>query len=226
MRKILLADSDPALRAVLTEQLGMNDEFSVVEAETGQEALELASQEYFDALLLDVSLPDMEGQDLCRRLRRSGVKTPIIMLNASDGDAEQILSQDSGANDYVTKPFRLGVLLARLRAQVRHFENSEHAVLTIGPFTFKATDKLLVHRKEGHRIRLTEKESQILRYLYRAGEKAVSRETLLGEVWGYNSAVTTHTLETHIYRLRQKIEENPSEAKLLLTEGGGYRLVP
>ena len=168
----------------------------------------------------------MEGQDLCRRLRRSGVKTPIIMLNASDGDAEQILSQDSGANDYVTKPFRLGVLLARLRAQVRHFENSEHAVLTIGPFTFKATDKLLVHRKEGHRIRLTEKESQILRYLYRAGEKAVSRETLLGEVWGYNSAVTTHTLETHIYRLRQKIEENPSEAKLLLTEGGGYRLVP
>lgn len=226
MRKILLADSDAALRDVLIEQLSLNGEFTVIEATNGRAALEQAEQEYFDALLLDVKLPDMEGQDLCRQLRRTGVKTPILMLNASDQDAEQILNQDFGANDYVTKPFRLGVLLARLRAQLRQYEYSEDAILTIGPFTFKPTDKLLVHRQEGHKIRLTEKESQILRYLYRAGGKAVPRERLLGEVWGYNSEVTTHTLETHVYRLRQKIEENPSEAKLLLTEGGGYRLAP
>lgn len=225
-RKILLADDDEALRDVLSEQLSVNDEFTVVEVSSGGRALELAEREYFDAILVDVSLPDMEGQDLCRQLRRIGVKTPIIMLNASDRDAEQILSTDFGANDYVTKPFRLGVLLARLRAQLRQYEHSEDAVLAIGPFTFRPADKLLLHQMNGHKIRLTEKESQILRYLYRAGEKPVSRETLLGEVWGYNSAVTTHTLETHVYRLRQKIEENPSDAKLLLTEGGGYRLVP
>lgn len=226
VRKILLADDDEALRGVLSEQLSVNDEFNVIEVGSGREALELAEREYFDALLVDVTLPDMEGQDLCRQLRRAGVKNPIIMLNASDQDAEQILSIDFGANDYVTKPFRLGVLLARLRAQLRQYEHSEDAVLSIGPFTFKPADKLLLHQQAGRKIRLTEKESQILRYLYRAGEKAVSRETLLGEVWGYNSAVTTHTLETHVYRLRQKIEENPSDAKLLLTEGGGYRLAP
>jgi len=226
VRKILLADDDEALRGVLSEQLSVNDEFNVIEVGSGREALELAEREYFDALLVDVTLPDMEGQDLCRQLRRAGVKNPIIMLNASDQDAEQILSIDFGANDYVTKPFRLGVLLARLRAQLRQYEHSEDAVLSIGPFTFKPADKLLLHQQAGRKIRLTEKESQILRYLYRAGEKAVSRETLLGEVWGYNSAVTTHTLETHVYRLRQKIEENPSDARLLLTEGGGYRLAP
>src|SRR5690625_1067660 len=226
VRKILLGDDDAALRGVLSEQLSVNDEFNVIEVGSGREALELAEREYFDALLVDVTLPDMEGQDLCRQLRRAGVKNPIIMLNASDQDAEQILNIDFGANDYVTKPFRLGVLLARLRAQLRQYEHSEDAILSIGPFTFKPADKLLLHQQAGRKIRLTEKESQILRYLYRAGEKAVSRETLLGEVWGYNSAVTTHTLETHVYRLRQKIEENPSDAKLLLTEGGGYRLAP
>ena len=180
VRKILLADDDEALRGVLSEQLSVNDEFNVIEVGSGREALELAEREYFDALLVDVTLPDMEGQDLCRQLRRAGVKNPIIMLNASDQDAEQILSIDFGANDYVTKPFRLGVLLARLRAQLRQYEHSEDAVLSIGPFTFKPADKLLLHQQAGRKIRLTEKESQILRYLYRAGEKAVSRETLLG----------------------------------------------
>lgn len=225
-RKILLVDDDEALRSALGQQLRLHEEFTVVEAETAGRGLEIAKSEYFDALLLDVGLPDMDGRDLCRLLRRSGVKAPILMLTAMDSDADQILGLESGANDYVSKPFRLGVLLARLRAQLRQHEHSEDAVLTIGPYSFKPTAKLMVHGQSGRKVRLTEKESQILRYLYRAGERAVPRDTLLGEVWGYNAGVTTHTLETHVYRLRQKIEEDPSQAALLITEPGGYRLVP
>jgi DNA-binding response OmpR family regulator len=147
------------------------------------------------------------------------------MLTASDTDADTILGLDAGANDYVTKPFRLGVLLARLRAQLRQHEQSEDAVFSIGPYTFKPSSKLLIDESGQKKIRLTEKETAILKFLYRAGDKVVSRETLLGEVWGYNTGVTTHTLETHVYRLRQKIELDPSNAQILITEPGGYRLV-
>ena len=133
------------------------------------------------------------------------------------------LGLDAGANDYVTKPFKFAVLLARIRAQLRQHEQSEDAVFTIGPYTFKPASKLLVDEKGG-KVRLTEKETAILKYLYRTGDKVVSRETLLHEVWGYNAGVTTHTLETHIYRLRQKIEKDPSNAEILVTETGGYKL--
>ena len=158
-------------------------------------------------------------------LRRGGFKGPIVMLTAQTSDADTILGLESGANDYVTKPFRLGVLLARIRAQLRQHEQSEDAVFTIGPYTFKPASKLLVDGN-GAKIRLTEKETSILKYLYRAGERVVTRDVLLHEVWGYNAGVTTHTLETHIYRLRQKIEKDPSQAELLITETGGYKLVP
>ncbi|MEK9660835.1 MAG: response regulator transcription factor [Alphaproteobacteria bacterium] len=224
-KKILLVDDDDALRDSLSEQLQLHEEFATAAASSGAEALEVAKQDYFDAVVLDVGLPDMDGREVCRLLRRNGVKAPIIMLTGHDTDADQILGLDAGANDYVTKPFRLNVLLARLRAQLRQHEQSEDAVFTIGGYTFQPAAKLLVDA-EGKKVRLTEKETAILKYLYRAGEKVVTRETLLGEVWGYNAGVTTHTLETHVYRLRQKIESDPSNARLLVTESGGYRLVP
>jgi DNA-binding response OmpR family regulator len=187
--------------------------------------MDLARDEKLDLLLLDVGLPDMDGREACRILRRQGFKSPIIMLTGQVSDADQILGLDAGANDYVTKPFKFSVLLARIRAQLRQHEQSEDAVFTIGHYTFKPAGKLLLDEK-GAKIRLTEKETSILKFLYRAGEKVVTRDVLLHEVWGYNANVTTHTLETHIYRLRQKIEKDPSNAELLVTEAGGYKLLP
>ena len=225
-KKILLIDDDEALRQSLGEQLRLHEEFEIFEADNGTAGLEMAKGDYYDAIILDVGLPDMDGREVCRLLRRGNVKSPIIMLTAADSDADTILALDSGANDYVTKPFKLGVLLARMRAQLRQHEQSEDAVFTIGPYTFRPSAKTLVHNDNNKKVRLTEKETSILKYLYRSGASVVGRDALLGEVWGYNAGVTTHTLETHVYRLRQKIEADPSNAQILVTEPGGYRLVP
>ncbi len=225
-KRILLIDDDTALRQSLAEQLQLLEEFETVEAGDGASALAVAREGGFAAILLDVGLPDMDGRDLCRLLRREGVRCPVIMLTAAASDADTILGLDSGASDYVTKPFRMGVLLARLRAQLRAHEQSEDAVFAIGPYSFRPAGKLLLADGGARKIRLTEKETAILKYLYRAGGAVIGRETLLGEVWGYNAGVTTHTLETHVYRLRQKIERDPSNAEILVTEPGGYRLVP
>ncbi len=227
-RPILIIDDDATLREALVEQLQVDGEFAVAEAGTVSEAESMLTgkDSRFDAVILDVGLPDGDGRDLCASLRRQGKRMPIIMLTGSDDEADVVRGLDAGANDYIAKPFRLAELMARLRAQLRIFENSEDAVFTIGPYTFRPSAKLLHEPVKNRRIRLTEKEAAILKFLYRAGTRPVARQVLLNEVWGYNAAVTTHTLETHIYRLRQKIEPDPSNARLLLTEGGGYRLDP
>lgn len=227
-RPVLIVDDDRALRETLAEQLAVDGEFFAHESGTAQdaEARVLSGDVRYDALILDVGLPDGDGRDLCVRLRRHGVKVPIIILTGSDEETDVVRGLDAGANDYIAKPFRMAELLARLRAQLRIFENSEDAVFVIGPYTFRPSAKMLQDPERNRRIRLTEKEAAILKFLYRAGTKAVGRQTLLNEVWGYNAQVTTHTLETHIYRLRQKIEPDPTNSRLLLTEGGGYRLDP
>ena len=224
-RTILIVDDDDDLRGALAEQLAMGEEFRVVEAAAGAQGVEAARTAKADLILLDVDLPDMDGREVARRLRQEGVGAPIVMLTAATGEEDTIQGLESGANDYVTKPFRFGVLLARIRAHLRSHEQSEAAVFTIGPYEFRPSAKLLVDDRQ-KKIRLTEKEANILKYLYRAGAKPVPREELLAEVWGYNAGVTTHTLETHVYRLRQKIEPDPGAARLLLTEAGGYRLAP
>jgi len=225
-KSVLLVDDDETLRQTLSEQLGLHEEFSVLESTSGADALEQIKANVFDLILLDVGLPDLDGREVCKLMRRADVKTPIIMLTGADSDSDTILGLESGANDYVTKPFRLGVLVARMRSQLRQHEQSEDAIFGIGPYSFRPANKMLIETESEKKIRLTEKETAILKYLYRAGPKVVGRDVLLTEVWGYNAGVTTHTLETHIYRLRQKIEVNPSEAVILVTEPGGYRLVP
>lgn len=224
-RKILIVDDDDTLRETLVEQLDLHEEFDIATASTATAGIQQARNDRVDLLILDVGLPDMDGREVCRLLRKAGFAAPIIMLTGHDTDSDTILGLDSGANDYITKPFRFAVLLARIRAQMRQHEQSEDAVFAIGQYTFRPSQKLLV-KDDGGKVRLTEKETAILKYLYRTGEKAVTRDVLLHEVWGYNANVTTHTLETHIYRLRQKIEADPSNARLLVTEGGGYKLVP
>ncbi|MGF1463167.1 MAG: response regulator transcription factor [Maricaulaceae bacterium] len=224
-KTILIIDDDEDLAASLAEQFDLHEEFRVMTAFAAGQGVKLAKDNRVDLILLDVDLPDMDGREACRLMRRAGVRAPVIMLTAADTDADQILGLEAGANDYVPKPFKFGVLLARVRAHLRSHEQSEDAIFQIGPYEFRPAMKILVDGTD-RKIRLTEKETNILKYLYRAGSKAVPRDELLHEVWGYNSGVTTHTLETHVYRLRQKIEPDPSNARLLVTESGGYRLAP
>ena len=222
-KTLLLVDDDDDLREVLAEQFEMHDRFVVLQAPNATQGIAVATAERVDLILLDVDMPDMDGREACKLMRQKDVRAPIIMLTAQDGDADTILGLESGANDYVTKPFKFSVLLARVRAHLRSFEQSEDATFQIGPYDFRPSMKLLM-TGDGKKVRLTEKETNILKYLYRAGGKSVARDELLSEVWGYNATVTTHTLETHIYRLRQKVEPDPSNARLLLTDAGGYRL--
>jgi DNA-binding response OmpR family regulator len=224
-RHILMVDDDDGLREALAEQLSLHEEFQIRCEPTATKGIQAARGGRVDLLIMDVGLPDMDGREAVKLLRKSGFKAPIIMLTGQDTDSDTILGLEAGANDYVTKPFRFAVLLARIRAQLRTHEQSEDAVFTIGHYTFRPAQKMMVDGN-GVKVRLTEKETAIVKYLYRAEQKVIGRDELLEQVWGYNSGVTTHTLETHIYRLRQKIEKDPSNARLLVTEGGGYKLVP
>ena len=223
MTRVLVVEDEPQiLRALRTSLRGAG--YEVDTAETAEQALTQLAVSPPDAVILDLVLPDGRGTDVARELR-TWSNVPVIVLSVVGDESEKVAALDAGADDYVAKPFRFAVLLARIRAQLRQHEASEDAVFSIGPYTFRPSSKLLVSPK-GNKVRLTEKETAILRYLYRAGQRPVSREVLLQEVWGYNSGVTTHTLETHIYRLRQKVEKDAAMPAILVTEAGGYKLVP
>ena len=222
-RTILLVDDDKDLSDALVEQLSLYDEFEIRQEESATAGIKAARDGHVDLIVMDVGLPDMDGREAVKLLRKSGVKAPIILLTGHDSDSDEILGLEAGANDYITKPFRFAVLLTRIRTHLRQHEQSEDATFTIGPYTFKPASKMLVD-EGGGKVRLTEKETAILKYLYRSGERTITRDVLLSEVWGYNSGVTTHTLETHVYRLRQKIEPEKGVATVLVTEPGGYRL--
>jgi DNA-binding response OmpR family regulator len=224
-KKIIIIDDDDMLRDTLKEQFSFHEEFAVSDASTATAGVKAVKADHADLVILDVNLPDMDGREACKIMRRNGYKGPVIMLTGQSSDSDTILGLDSGANDYVTKPFRFAVLLARIRAHLRQHEHSEDAVFKVGPYTFKPSAKMLV-REDNRKVRLTEKETAIIKFLLRSGEQIVGRDVLLHDVWGYNAGVTTHTLETHVYRLRQKIERDPSHAEILVTEGGGYKLVP
>ena len=224
-RTILIVDDDAALRRSLAEQLELRAEFASRQCDSGAAALALILQQRFEAVLVSATLPDLDGQELCLSLRRSGVRVPIVLLATADRVADRETALAAGASDYLTKPFRIGDLLARLRTQLRQGDGGDDSVVTIGPYAFQANARLLRDAGGRRQVRLTDKEAAILDFLYRAG-KAIGRDTLLGEVWGYNTGVTTHTLETHVYRLRRKIERDPAKAEILVTEPGGYRLLP
>ncbi|MGZ3404654.1 MAG: response regulator transcription factor, partial [Phenylobacterium sp.] len=181
-KTLLIVDDDADLRGAVAEQLQAED-FATVEAATAGDGVRLAQSERPDLILLDVDLPDFDGREACRRIRASGIATPVIMLTAAAEDDDTVQGLDAGANDYVTKPYKFAVLLARIRVQLRDYEHSEGAVFRLGAYEFRPAAKMLID-PQARKIRLTEKETNILKYLYRAGEKPVSREELLAEVWG------------------------------------------
>jgi DNA-binding response OmpR family regulator len=224
-KKILIVDDDELLCDSLIEQFSLHDEFSAVAVNSAAQGVETLRQDVFELVILDVNLPDMDGREACKLMRRNGYAGPVVMLTGQSSEADTILGLDSGANDYVAKPFKFGVLLARIRAHLRQHEQSESAVFKIGPYTFRPSSRLLIG-ENSRKVHLTEKEAAILKHLYRAGARVVGRDTLLREVWGYSPDVTTHTVETHVYRLRQKIEADPSRARILVTEDSGYKLRP
>ena len=222
LQTILIVDGDAAMRETLREQL-IRDAFAVIEAASAHEAETwlFAQETQFAAVIIDAALPDGDGHAVCARLRASGMAMPIILMNGANCSTEDTIS--------LAKPFRLSELMARLHAQLVASSKVDpipeaSEPIRIGPYEFSPEDKALRHDDANQRIRLTEKEAAILAFLYRMGERAVPRQELLTEVWGYHPEVTTHTLETHIYRLRRKIEANPAKACLLITEAGGYRL--
>ena len=217
---ILIVDGDSAMRETLREQLVRDDAFSVTEAASAGEAETRlhAPGAAFAAVIMDSDLPDGDGHAVCARWRAHGFSMPVVLLNGTDRG----VSADNTIT--IAKPFRLSELMGRLRDRLdTPMPAGPEATVMIGPYAFSPEEKSL-RMGLGPRIRLTEKETAILRFLHGKTERAVPRQELLREVWGYNPAVTTHTLETHIYRLRRKIEGHPDASRVLLTEPGGYRL--
>jgi DNA-binding response OmpR family regulator len=222
--KVLIVDADAVRRRCLVDQLERDAEFTGSECAGVAAALRRSRRERFAAVLVDGGLPDRRAADLCRDLRDTGIGGPQIVLASPDAAPERAAVLAAGATDWLVKPIRISELLERLRVGLGDIE-SEAGALTLGPYTFRPTVKLLSDTEGGRKVRLTEKESAILEFLYRAG-RAIGRDTLLDEIWGYNAGVATHTLETYVYRLRRKIERDPANAEILVTEPGGYRLLP
>jgi DNA-binding response OmpR family regulator len=220
---VLLLDDDDELREWMADEL-QDAGFQPFEAASVAEAKDLVlhGPVRSEALILDVDLPDGDGRDFCARLRAAGLHMPIIMLAGSNKEDEVVRALEAGAHDYVAKPIRMAVLIARLRAHLRLHKNSTDAVFTLGPWQFHPARKLL-RSTVGMQVQLTAKEVEILRHLQRLG-RTVSKQVLLSDLWGHSPARSSYKLETHIYRLRQKIEADPANPRLLLTGEGGYRL--
>ena len=223
LKKILLVESDVDLREALCEQLRSTDQFEVFSSSDNTETFEKLRVQSYDIIVLGLHPLNNDSLEACRLTYAQNVKCPIILLTERDEISSVVFGQDARASDYIIKPFKFPILLARINIQLLKYEKSYDSAFTLGPYTFYPAIKML-KTHDNNEIQLTEKETDILKFLYHTVEDVVPRNILLHEVWGYNNSVTTHTLETHIYRLRQKIERNPSVAKLLVTESGGYRL--
>ncbi|MBD0273165.1 MAG: response regulator transcription factor [Acetobacteraceae bacterium] len=230
-RPILIVDDDAPLRASLAEHFSARAGFDPDQAGSAAEAeaklAAAARARPHDVLLLDTTLPDGDGREVCARLREGGLRIPIVMLAGSGEERDVVGALDAGANDYVTKPFRTGELMARVRAQLRAFDASEDAALAVGPYVFRPAARLLTDAAGGRRqVRLTSKENALLRFLCRAGGEAVPRRVLLDAVWRYRGEASTRALDMCVHSLRRKLEPDSSRPRLLLTVSGGYRLGP
>ena len=224
MPRILIVDDEPEMLRGLEDNLQFEG-YQTVTAGDGKKGLALALSEAPDLILLDVMMPGMSGWDLCRELRRRGLDVPVIMLTARGEEVDRVLGLELGADDYVTKPFSLRELMARIRAVLRRpgprqkFEEFAFGTVRVHLRARQAF-------KGGHEVRLTRKEFDLLRYLVEHPGEVITRDRLLDEVWGYERFPTTRTVDTHILRLRQKFEDDPERPTHILTaHGQGYRFV-
>ena len=221
--KILLVNSDRDLSEALIYQLSLNDKYQIIESGEDNVFTQINNNS-FNIVIINSQPSKLNGHNLTKKLRTGGFKNPIIML-ITQSDASNVDNKLTiEANEYIIKPFKYPALLKSIELQLRQFGKQKTRNIILGLMYLNQTPKILESKNKS--IRLTEKENDILKFLYQNLKTIVSREILLHEVWGYNSKVTTHTLETHIYRLRQKIEIDPANACFLITETGGYRLKP
>ena len=223
-KTILFVSEALLLKELLLDQLQKQGEYLLEESLSVTEAISLIVKEHFDCILIDSNLADVSLSNLCKNIRQEGVRSPIILVAEERGEDVAIAALDAGANDYVLKPFKINVLVAKIRSNIRQFEQSEFAILRFGRFSFKPGDKILLNNSSKEEVRLTDKETAIIKLLYLSGGEVVTRATLLEEVWGYNTTLTTHTLETHIYRIRQKVGNASSGQDFIATESEGYRM--
>ena len=221
--KILVINNDKDLGEALVFQLNLVEKYQIIEISYENNALAQINNNFCDLVIINSQSSALKGCNLTKSLRLAGYKKPIIMLINRNSNLDIPDDHNHKADEYIIKPFRYLELLKSIETHLNRFKKSENTQYSIGNYIFKPNSKILESNKN-RSIRLTEKENNILKFLYKNLGNTVSRETLLHEVWGYNSKVTTHTLETHIYRLRQKIEDNPSNACFLITEPGGYKL--
>ncbi len=226
MARILLIEDEPSMQLGLKDNLEL-ESYRVDIAGDGETGLQKIIDNAYDLVLLDVMLPKLSGFDVCKKARAAGIATPIILLTARGEEIDKILGLELGADDYITKPFSVRELLARIKALLRRSNGvatKESHSLTIGKLkidfsTFQAFE-------DGIEVRLSHKEFEILSFLYQHKNKVVSRYDLLGKVWGYDEQPTTRTVDNFMVRLRQKIEVNPNQPKLILTvHGVGYKMV-
>ena len=219
----MLIDDDDALRSVLRQQFEAEGLSAIHDAASAPTAFDTIDDFAPDIVLLDVQLPDGNGFDICRTLRNRGFDKPILMLTGQDAEDDIVQGLEAGANDYIAKPMRMGELLARMNTHLRQHKLSDDARFEIQGLDFVPSQKTIASRANGTKIILTEKETMVLKMLNKNAPEAVSREALLSEIWGFQKGLTTHTLETHIYRLRQKLTRLTTEPVVETTQDG-YQL--
>jgi len=222
--RILLVEDEPGLVLTLADRL-TSEGYAVETALDGEQGLSKASAGGFDLIILDVMLPRLSGFELCRRLRQAGLNTPILMLTARSQVVDKVVGLKTGADDYVTKPFDMMELLARIEALLRRAPERKAKTCesySFGPVRvdFRRAEVL----KNGQPVTLSAREYALLRYLIEHRGNALSREELLEKVWGYEPGTTTRTVDVHVAWLRQKLEENPKHPQFILTVRGlGYK---
>ena len=227
MARILIVEDEPAMQLGLKDNLEL-ESYGVDTAGDGQTGLEKIKSGSYDLILLDVMLPKISGFDICKAARAAGINTPIILLTARGEEIDKVLGLELGADDYITKPFSVRELLARVKAILRRNQlstpPSDQTLVTIGRLLIDFN--LLYARTAEGEVKLSHKEFEILSFLHKHKNKVVSRYELLENVWGYEEQITTRTVDNFIARLRQKLEDNPAVPKIILTvHGTGYKMI-